>query len=86
MRAATGDEQWMQQALGCAREAELGGEVPVGAVIVDATGAVLAAAGTVAAAVRVSSAPALVAAGTLLMAHDWHDRTIWFQRGWQNQP
>ena len=51
-----------------------------------ATGAVLAAAGTMAAAVRVSSAPALVAAGTLLMAHDWHDRTLWFERGWQNQP
>jgi hypothetical protein len=24
--------------------------------------------------------------GTALMAHDWHDRSIWFQRGWQNQP
>ena len=51
-----------------------------------ATGVMLAAAGTMAAAVRVSSAPALVAAGTLLMAHDWHDRTLWFERGWQNQP
>ena len=29
---------------------------------------------------------ALVATGGLLMAHDWKDRTLWFQRGWQNQP
>jgi hypothetical protein len=26
------------------------------------------------------------ALGVLLMAHDWKDRAIWFQRGWQNQP
>jgi len=32
----------MEQALVCAREAEAAGEVPVGAVIVDATGAVIA--------------------------------------------
>ncbi len=32
----------MEQALACAREAEAAGEVPVGAVIVDATGAVIA--------------------------------------------
>jgi hypothetical protein len=25
----------------------------------------------------------LVAAGGVLMAHDWHDRTVWFSRGWQ---
>ena len=25
----------------------------------------------------------LVAAGGALMAHDWHDRTVWFSRGWQ---
>ena len=31
-------------------------------------------------------AVALVAAGSVLMVHDWHDRAIWFQRGWQNQP
>jgi len=29
---------------------------------------------------------ALVAAGGLLMAHDWHDRAIWFQPGHQHQP
>ncbi len=33
---------WMEQALACAREAESAGEVPVGAVLVDATGAVVA--------------------------------------------
>ncbi len=45
-----------------------------------ATGALLAGAG---AAVKSS---ALLAAGTMLMAHDWHDRALWFERGWQNQP
>jgi hypothetical protein len=29
---------------------------------------------------------ALVAAGSLLMAHDWHDRAMWFQPGHQHQP
>ena len=28
----------------------------------------------------------LAAAGVLLMLHDWHDRPLWFARGWQNQP
>jgi len=23
----------------------------------------------------------LAGAGVVLMAHDWHDRTVWFQRG-----
>ena len=52
-----------------------------------ATGALMAAAGA-AAAVRSQQLrlTALVAAGTVLMAHDWHDRRIWFQPGWQNQP
>jgi hypothetical protein len=40
-----------------------------------ATGALLAAAGA-----------ALMAAGSALMAHDWKDRPLWFQRGWQDQP
>lgn len=35
------DERWMRQALRLARQAEAAGEVPVGAVIVDADGAVL---------------------------------------------
>jgi hypothetical protein len=39
-----------------------------------ATGALLATVGAVA-----------VATGSLLMAHDWKDRTVWFARGWQDQ-
>jgi hypothetical protein len=27
-----------------------------------------------------------LAAGGLLMAHDWKDRALWFARGWQDQP
>jgi hypothetical protein len=50
-----------------------------------ATGALLAAAGSVAV-LRNPGATALVAAGTALMLHDWHDRSVWFERGWQNQP
>ena len=49
-----------------------------------ATGALLAAAGV--ATLKASPGVAMVAAGGALMAHDWHDRSIWFQRGWQNQP
>ena len=40
-----------------------------------ATGALLAGIGACA-----------VAAGSLLMAHDWKDRPLWFARGWQDQP
>jgi hypothetical protein len=29
---------------------------------------------------------ALACAGGILMAHDWKDRAVWFQRGWQHQP
>ena len=52
-----------------------------------ATGALLATA-AVAATLRLNTpamAP-LIAAGSVLMVHDWRDRSIWFQRGWQNQP
>ena len=28
----------------------------------------------------------LAALGAALVAHDWKDRPMWFQRGWQNQP
>lgn len=38
------DEKWMWRAIGLAREAEKIGEVPVGAVIIDAEGKILAAA------------------------------------------
>ena len=48
-----------------------------------ATGVLMAAAG-----VALKSPPgvALMAAGSVLMLHDWHDRSIWFQPGWQDQP
>jgi tRNA(adenine34) deaminase len=42
VRDAETDRELMQQALACAREAQAAGEVPVGAVIVDRAGAVLA--------------------------------------------
>jgi hypothetical protein len=52
-----------------------------------ATGALLAGAGAaVGTAALTPAATALFAAGTVMMVHDWHDRSIWFQRGWQNQP
>jgi hypothetical protein len=54
-----------------------------------ATGALLAGAavsGLIAARMDSRSAIGLVAAGTLLMADDWHDRSIWFERGHQFQP
>ena len=52
-----------------------------------ATGALLAAAGTAGlAALKAPRLAALVAAGSVLMVHDWQDRSVWFQRGWQNQP
>jgi hypothetical protein len=54
-----------------------------------ATGALLAGAAGVAVTVAGRRAPSLislVATGSLLMAHDWKDRTLWFRRGWQDQP
>ena len=49
-----------------------------------ATGALLAGAGLLGlAAKRAPAVGALVAAGGVLMAHDWHDRRLWFARGWQ---
>ena len=51
-----------------------------------ATGAVLAAAGTAGlAALKAPALVAVVAAGSALMLHDWHDRRIWFERGWGSQ-
>jgi hypothetical protein len=47
-----------------------------------ATGALLAGAGTLGVvALRVPALTAMVAAGGALMAHDWHDRGVWFSRG-----
>jgi len=49
-----------------------------------ATGAVLAGAGVIGlVALRAPALSAIVAAGGLLMAHDWHDRAVWFARGAQ---
>ena len=49
-----------------------------------ATGALLAGAGMLALmTLRAPVLTGLVAAGGALMAHDWHDRTVWFSRGWQ---
>ena len=49
-----------------------------------ATGALLAAAGMLALlTVRAPALTGVVAAGGVLMVHDWHDRTVWFARGWQ---
>jgi hypothetical protein len=54
-----------------------------------ATGALLTAGAALGlAAARSTPARAIVLAttGSLLMVHDWKDRSIWFQRGWQDQP
>ena len=51
-----------------------------------ATGAVLAAGAVVLAATKSPASLALLAAGSVMMVHDWKDRSIWFERGWQNQP
>jgi hypothetical protein len=49
-----------------------------------ATGALLAGAGTLGLlALRVPALSAMIAAGGALMAHDWHDRSLWFAKGWQ---
>ena len=47
-----------------------------------ATGALLACAGVVGLlTVRAPVLSGLVAAGGVLMAHDWHDRALWFTKG-----
>ena len=54
-----------------------------------ATGALLTAAataGVIASTMRPVRALGLMATGSLLMAHDWKDRPLWFVRGWQDQP
>ena len=57
---------------------------PAALLALGATGALLAGAGLVGlAALRAPSIGAVVAAGGVLMAHDWHDRRLWFARGWQ---
>ena len=54
-----------------------------------ATGALLtgvAVSGLAATRLGRSALIALGATGSLLMFHDRHDRSIWFERGWQTQP
>jgi hypothetical protein len=53
-----------------------------------ATGALLCATGAVGLAAARAGAPtvALLLSGGALMVHDWHDRSLWFRRGWQEQP
>jgi hypothetical protein len=54
-----------------------------------ATGAMLAgmaAAGLVAARMTARTTLALTAAAGLMMAHDWKDRALWFERGPGSQP
>ena len=46
----------------------------------------IAGAGLIAARLARPAFVALVATGTVLMAHDWKDRALWFERGWQSQP
>jgi hypothetical protein len=46
----------------------------------------VAASGLIAARAKSGGMLGLVAAGSVLMAHDWHDRQIWFERGWGTQP
>jgi hypothetical protein len=53
-----------------------------------ATGALLTAAAAgalLASALQPRRAITLLATGSALMAHDWHDRPLWFERGWQAQ-
>jgi hypothetical protein len=52
-----------------------------------ATGAVmagLAAAGLAATRVGARAGLTLLTTAGVLMAHDWHDRAVWFARGWQD--
>ena len=50
-----------------------------------ATGALLTGAGVLGVvALRAPALVGIVVAGSMLMLHDWHDRSVWFQRGWQS--
>ena len=49
-----------------------------------ATGALLAGSGALGLlALRYRALAAVIAAGGVLMAHDWRDRSVWFAKGWQ---
>jgi hypothetical protein len=54
-----------------------------------ATGALVAGVGVTGLAAQLAAIPtalALAATGSVLMAHDWNDRSIWFERGRGTQP
>jgi hypothetical protein len=52
-----------------------------------ATGALMTIAGAVGLVATGRRRAILVATtGSILMVHDWKDRSMWFKRGWQNQP
>ncbi len=52
-----------------------------------ATGSLVAVAGCLGVLVeRDNRSLAMLATGTVLMAHDWKDRSIWFERGHGTQP
>jgi len=54
-----------------------------------ATGALVAGLGLTGLAVQVAdlrTALSIAASGGLLMAHDWRDRSMWFERGAGTQP
>lgn len=52
-----------------------------------ATGALVAAVGVAAGSrLRTRGLTTLIATGGLLMVHDWHDRSIWFEPGRGSQP
>ena len=54
-----------------------------------ASGALLtgvAAASLIGARLGVRGVATLALTGSVLMVHDWHDRSLWFERGWQDQP
>ena len=66
-------------ACGCSASAVI--TVPPGAVLTAA-----AVGGLVAARLSPPVTVALAATGSLLMVHDWKDRSIWFKRGYGTQP
>lgn len=45
----------------------------------------MAVGGIVAVRLRLRGIATLAAAGSLLMAHDWKDRSVWLARGWQDE-
>ena len=46
----------------------------------------VAAAALIGARLRLRGLATLALTGSVLMAHDWKDRSLWFSPGWQDQP